>query len=257
MQRCVLLVLAMAAVVMLVGCGGGSGGGPTMYTYLSTHNLNPGSILRVDGAAEKVVLTRPSDSLTNLVLDGPTVTPPAVAADWCYFCDALDGNKIYRADSSTVYTHSTFVRDLAVGPGGALYFSESYGAGQDGKIYRFDAAGKASLYYTVSIARVGFFTGNFAFSPGGTLYVSNGAINGAGVWQCPLVGDATRVYKRTNDGNMLGFCFTNQNTFLFTDGTGTLRRATVNGTTADSVFVSPKGNQYEDVVVSSNLYPKS
>jgi len=254
MQRYGLLVLAIAAVVMLVGCGGG-GGGETTYTYLSTHNLSPGSVLRVDGAAETVVLTRPSDSLTNFALEGPTVTPPSVAADWCYFCDALDGNKIYRADSSTVYTHSTFVRDLAVGPGGALYFSESFGAGQDGNIYRFDAAGNASLYYTVSIARVGFFSGNFAFSPGGTLYISNGAVNSAGVWQCPLVGDATRVYQRTDNGNIVGFCFTDESTFLFTDGTGTLRRAAVNGVTADTVFVSPSGNQYQDVVVSPNLLP--
>jgi WD40 repeat protein len=254
MQRCVLLVLALVAVVMLAGCGG-SGGGTTSYIYLATQNLSPGKILRVDGAAEQVVLTNPSGHLTGFAFDGPTVTPPASAFDWCYFCNGVDGMQIYRADGSTVYTHTTFISDLAVGPDGALYFSESYGAGADGKIYRFNAAGVPSLFYTVALAQVHFFSGSFAFSPDGTLYISNGNTGNAGVWRCPLTGAPTEVYHRTDDGDVTGFCFTDDNTFLFTDLTDTLRRASINGTTASTVFVSPAGDEYRDVVVSSHLFP--
>ena len=123
MPRLMLVVAVVAGVVALAGCGGGGdSSGPARYTYLSADNLSPGAILRVDGAAERTVLTRPTDRLTGFVLGGPTVTAPALPPDWCYFCDALDGRTICRADSTIVYTHSTFLRDLAVGHDGALYF---------------------------------------------------------------------------------------------------------------------------------------
>lgn len=246
----------MVSVVMLVGCDSGGSLLPPNFTYLATYNLNPGKILRVDGATEQVVLTRPAGPLTSFVFDGPTVTPPPSAADWAYFCNAINGVKIYRADDSTVYTHTTYVRDLAVGPDGALYFSEASGAGGDGKIYRFDAAGTPSLFYTVSLAQVGgFFAGNFAFDPLGTLYISNGNIEGASLWQCPIPGAAARVFQRTDDGVIMGFCFPGVNTFLFTDLTPNLRQAFVGGTSFATVFVSPATNQYRDVLVNSHLFP--
>lgn len=264
MLRLVSAAVALVAVSILIGCGGGGGSpsAPLKYTYLSAHNLSPGAILRVAGATEEVVLTRPSDSLTNFVLGGPTVTAPALPADWCYFCDAIDDRTVRRADGTIVYTHSTFLRDLAVGHDGALYFSESSGAGADGKIWRFDAAGVPNLYYTVPLAKVGgFFAGNFAFSPDGTLYISNGNYGGAGLWRCPVgSGTPTRVFRRTDDGSFAGFCFPDDGTVLFTDFTNKLRRATVGGGTVQSafttVFTSPASNSYRDVVQSATLYPE-
>jgi len=68
-----------------------------------------------------------------------------------------------------VFTHTTYVRDVAFDPSGNLYFSESSGAGGEGKIYRLDlTTGTATLFYTVRLASVGgFWSGDFAYSPDG------------------------------------------------------------------------------------------
>jgi len=84
-----------------------------------------------------------------------------------------------------VFTHTTYVRDVAFDPSGNLYFSEAFGAGKDGKIYKFDpAAHAASLFYTVPLASVGgSWAGDFTFSPDGHLYLSTGNRVGGSVYR--------------------------------------------------------------------------
>jgi hypothetical protein len=103
----------------------------------------------------------------------------------------LSGNQfvIVRADKDgeeVFFTHSTYVRDLALDDRGNLYFSEASGAGRDGKVYRVvpdagAAPATAVLVCTVRLQDVGFWAGDFAFgrtADGGldtdTLYLSSG-----------------------------------------------------------------------------------
>lgn len=104
-----------------------------------------------------------------------------------YYVNANE-NKIYLAwhtatgwKETIVYTHSTYVRDIAWGPGRYvgkhyvpdLYFSEALGSAGNGKIYRL-VNGKAKLYYEVKLEDVGgFWAGDFTFA-NSTLYLSSG-----------------------------------------------------------------------------------
>ena len=77
-----------------------------------------------------------------------------------------------------IYTHNTYIRDIAFAfdENGELdlYFSESSGESENGKIYKIED-GKASLYYEVKLADVGgFWAGDFAFDDTNKLYLSSG-----------------------------------------------------------------------------------
>jgi hypothetical protein len=111
----------------------------------------------------------------------------------------LNGNRntIVRVDKggeTTVFTHATYVRDVALDNADDIYFSEASGAGNGGKIYRLRAdKGKpatAELVCTVPLANVRFWAGDFAFGrqAGGTvdpdtIYLSSGNLVGASVYR--------------------------------------------------------------------------
>jgi hypothetical protein len=109
-------------------------------------------------------------------------------------------NKLYVSDSnqfnlfavdsatgaaSTVFTHTTFLRDIAFDPAGNLYFSEATGAAADGRIYRLDlASGIATVFYNVVRSSIGgFWAGDFTFAPDGRLYISTGNVVGGRVYR--------------------------------------------------------------------------
>ena len=80
-----------------------------------------------------------------------------------YFVNANE-NKIFVKDLSisaspegVLYTHTTYVRDIAFNNEGALFFSEATGAAHNGKIWRLEDDGTISLYYTVSLPTVDGF----------------------------------------------------------------------------------------------------
>jgi hypothetical protein len=111
----------------------------------------------------------------------------AVSRDGRQFYLCRNRFAIVRADKvgeTTFFTHTTYVRDLALDDEDNVYFSEATGAGGDGKLYRVvPAAGaaKTDLVYTVRLADVGYWAGNFAFgrTAGGgldtdALYLSSG-----------------------------------------------------------------------------------
>jgi hypothetical protein len=102
----------------------------------------------------------------------------------------------------TFYTHTTYVRDIAIGPDGALYFSEACGACGDGKIWRLASdTTSASLYYTVALANVdGYWSGDFAFSREGTLYLSGGNIIPGKLYEVDVAANAvTKLYTDPNE----------------------------------------------------------
>lgn len=98
--------------------------------------------------------------------------------------------KLFAVNSATgaasdVFTHTTYLRDVAFDPAGNLYFSEATGAGADGKIYRLNlSSGTVTLFYNVLRSSVGgFWAGDFTFAPDGHLYISTGNVIGGRVYR--------------------------------------------------------------------------
>jgi len=121
-----------------------------------------------------------------------------------------------------IFSHTTYVRDLALDEDDNIYFSEASGAGAAGKIYRLvpatlEAAPRVELLYTVDPGKVsGYWGGNFAFGRNATgkvdtntLYLSSGAVPASiyriarnqGQWSAP-----TCVYSA--EGNIVSLVFT-------------------------------------------------
>jgi sugar lactone lactonase YvrE len=98
--------------------------------------------------------------------------------------------KLFAVNSATgaasdVFTHTTFLRDVAFDPAGNLYFSEATGAAADGKIYRLNlTSGTATVFYNVVRSSIGgFWAGDFTFAPDGHLYISTGNVVGGRVYR--------------------------------------------------------------------------
>jgi hypothetical protein len=114
-----------------------------------------------------------------------------------------------------LYHHTTYVRDVAFDAQGRLYFSEATGAGGNGRIYRLDDAG-ATLFYTVVLASVGgFWAGDFAFAPDGTLYLSTGNRLGASIFR--VVGGTPSVFYTDPAGSIKGFDFDAAGNIFYAD----------------------------------------
>ncbi len=134
--------------------------------------------------------------------------------------------KLFAVDStsgtaSPVYTHSTYLRDIAFDPSGNLYFSEATGAGADGKIYRLNlTAGTATVFYNVSRASVGgFWAGDFTFSPDGHLYISTGNVAGGRVYRVDNPAGASApvsVYSIAGE-SVTGIAFDRSGQFYYTN----------------------------------------
>jgi hypothetical protein len=121
-----------------------------------------------------------------------------------------------------IFTHTTYVRDLALDEDDNIYFSEASGAGSPGKIYRLvpatdKVAARVEVHYTVNPEKVsGYWGGNFAFGRNAkgkldtdTLYLCSGAVpayifritRNQGQWSAP-----TCVYSA--GGNIVSLVFT-------------------------------------------------
>ncbi|MCJ7444384.1 MAG: hypothetical protein MUO26_07640 [Methanotrichaceae archaeon] len=126
-----------------------------------------------------------------------------------YYVNAND-NKIYMSTLSpasgwtpeeAVYTNPTYIKDIAFAkdPDGnqRIFFSEATGSTSNGKIYWLDSTVTPVLYYEVPLEAVdGFWSGDFAFDDGGTLYLSSGNINPASIYRVEG-GSINRIYSDT------------------------------------------------------------
>ncbi len=183
--------------------------GPKTELYFCDAGEVPGSVYRRPTVGpETKIYTRPSGRIYAFLL-------APWDADKLYFVNANQFN-IYVKDlgpgappESIVHTHTTYVRDIEADPDGRMYFSEATGAGGDGRVYRLNPDGTASLHYTVALSRVdGFWSGNFCFDRDGMLYLSTGNQVGAGVYEVDVAADViTRLYTADPPASIKGLTF--------------------------------------------------
>ena len=149
--------------------------------YFTDARENPGRVYSsAASGSENIYFARPSGNIYTFAFH--PYEPGKL-----YYVNAND-NKIYlairaaggtwTATDQVAYTHSTYIRDLEYYPtasgGLEVYFSESRGAGGDGRIYLI-SGGAATTYYTVRLSDVdGFWAGDFIHDPDGNLYLSSG-----------------------------------------------------------------------------------
>lgn len=187
----VILCLALLGASLLVSSGG-IAQPSSVQIYFTDAKEDPGSIYRYAYSTTPsgpissiaIIYTRPRGQIYSFAFH------PGV--EKLYYVNANE-TKIYQAlrqpttgqwlDEEVVYTHNTYVRDIAffLGPPlhaeGVLrlYFSEACGACGNGRIYRIEGDGSITLFYEVRLADVdGSWAGDFAFGPDGTLYLSSG-----------------------------------------------------------------------------------
>ena len=166
--------------------------------YFSDCNENPGAVYEVR-AGKSELYRRPSGRVSAFAF-----------APWdpdrLFLLDA-NRNEIFQVDlggppaESLVYTHGTYVRDLAFDAAGALYFSEATGAGGNGRIWRIKPTGGASLFFTVLLSEIdGFWAGDFGFAPDGTLLLSAGNRVPASFYEADLAtGRLMRLYHSPSE----------------------------------------------------------
>ena len=185
--------------------------------YFADAGEVPGSVYRHKAGIDTKIYTKPSGRIYSFLF-----------APWdpdkLYFVNANE-YKIFLKDLSPgappatiVHTHSTYVRDIAIPDDGLIYFSEATGAGGDGKIYRLESGGTVTLYYTVKLSSVdGFWGGDFAFDPNGTLYLSTGNRVGASIYKVDVGADVvTKIY--TASGECIeGMTFSNDTLMYYAD----------------------------------------
>ena len=183
--------------------------------YLADAWTTPGAVYRLtDAGFLELYWSRRSGALSNFAFS---------PSEQLYFSDA-NGSNIYTVtpNGETVYYQAnSLVRDLAFDANGILYFSHATGSSGDGQIYRLSlgAAGPiAQLAYTVPLSVVGYWAGDFAFGPDGTLYISNGNHTNAAFYKWTATAGFQEIYRRSDDGSILGFFLDALGSIYFSDG---------------------------------------
>ena len=149
-----------------------------------------------------------------------TIYSIALWEEQLYFCSAND-RRIYfkklNEPERVVFTHNTYIRDIAVDPSGYLYFSVASGAGGDGRIYQLtppvNNLGPKDRFSISSTSRNrpvqvhlktvnGFWAGDFTFDEQGNLYLSTGNRSPAFIYKVPKekggqYGSPRRLYRDT------------------------------------------------------------
>ncbi len=204
---------------------------------------SPGRISRLDGGAVSTVYTRPSGQIHSLARAGDGSI---------YFCDA-NRNAVYHltwaGPPAIVYTHSTYVREVEIGPGGAVYFSEATGAGGDGIVYRLDGM-NATPFYRVRLSDVdGSWAGTFAFDGGGDLWLSSG--NQVPAYLYHVVGGTPQRVYTARDGAIMGFAFEPTGNLIYADHQSTIVRLVLPAFARQVVQVVPSAQWLSDVVLAA------
>lgn len=124
-------------------------------------------------------------------------------------------NLLTLGATASIYTHGTYLRDVAVDPvRHDIFFSEASGAGRDGTIFRLRDR-RAEPYRVVRLADVeGFWAGDFAFDPDGFLWLSSGNRAPANLYKVDG-GRTVRVFSSPRP--IKGFAFIDRDTVVYTD----------------------------------------
>ena len=244
--------------------------------YLATSNLSPGAVLYASAKGERVVYKRPGGPLTSFTIMS---SPPHENLRDLLFANGLKGNWVLGAEPEnterTVWQCPGCVREVVYDPGHSGYgalVSHAFGDARDGEI-RFPTNTLPTVY-TVRLATIGgTWGGNFALEGRQRLFIATSGAEGGKIWEChdyPLSGEtgAPTVYYSTS-GPILGFFFTDESTFYYTDGTSTVRKVSTvkrvvpalgdlgaslgakpkSTVKTEVAFVSPNGYKYTDVFV--------
>ncbi len=219
-----LLLLGLGLLLTLVWVWQGAAlpAGPTSPPdglYLADGNANPGAVYRLqsDGSLA-TYYTRPAGALSHFAFSPAGELFYLNASETSIYTVAPEGEQVY-------FTHDTYVKDLAFGPGGFLYFSDARGAGGDGHIWRLrPGANLPELFYTVPIASVGYWRGDFAFDGAGVLYLSSGNTSSAVLYRVddPNAGLPQAIYQQNEE--LDGFVRDGAGAFYFTTRIGGIYR---------------------------------
>ena len=168
-----------------------------------------------------------------------------------YFSNHNDRNLLVLTkdhQEKLVYTHSTYLRDVAFDRKGNLYFSESSGAGGDGKIFCL-AGNRADLAFTVRLKEVdGFWAGDFAFDKDGHLWLSSGNRVPANLY---MVKNNVPRQVFASAGSIAGFCFLQDGSLVFTDWRKTFYRLTVPGFVISEIGTLAQFQWLSDVALAA------
>lgn len=221
--------------------------------YLADANASPGAVYRLLGDGSLALYySRRSGDLTNFAFS------PVTEELFYSNANAFDVFK-WGPNGEFVYYHSnTYVRDLAFDANGGLYISHSSGAGGDGSILRLvqsPAGGLVEqLVYTVPLSQVGFWAGDFAFGPDGTLYISNGNQDGAALYHFSPAAGFQKVYRRLDNGSMTGFFLDAETTVYFSGASDAIFRLALPASRS-AIWPIPVGSNISDLNLIGRVGP--
>jgi hypothetical protein len=219
---------------------------PIPKIYFADGGRLPGEVYSYDPVthAETSIYTRPSGNLHSFLF-----------APWdssqLYFVNANE-YKIYRKSlvagggpEEVVYTHTTWVRDIAV-KDYVLYFSEASGGASDGGIWRAGAGGP-SLFYRVRLSEVDWWwNGHFTFDKGGTLYLSSGNTSPASLYRVDWATDT--VAKRFTDPEAItGMAFGDDGALYYANWATKIYRLDLGTMTKTTAYTGPTHQWMSDV----------
>jgi hypothetical protein len=212
--------------------------------YFADGRQSPGAVYSYNPVThvETGIYTRPSGNLYSFLF-----------APWdssqLYFVNANE-NRIYRKSlgggpEEVVHTHTTYVRSIAV-KDGILYFSEAFGAGSDGKIWRLGSGGTPILFYQVRLSDFGFWSGDFAFDKNGVLYLSNGNMTGASLYRVDIAANTvTKIF--TDPEPITGMAFGDDGYLYYANWGTKIYRLNLADKTKTTFYAGPTHQMISDV----------
>lgn len=180
-------------------------------------NLPP--FLLVDAKDQAGPVYRHDKSGTSIAFSWGKGTIYSIATDGhdrIVFSNHNDNNIYEYKDGrvQVIHTHSTYSRDVNFDQQGRLYFSESSGAGGNGRIYRL-WEGRVNLQLDVELNDVdGYWAGSFAFAPDNTIWLSSGNTRPAYLYE---VRQGRPQVRHVASNPITGFAFLDEDTIAYTD----------------------------------------
>lgn len=144
--------------------------------YFSDVTESPGSVYEFhkDTRRKTAIFTRAAGKLSGFAFApwDPDRLYFVAPKDHRIFEVSLDSDVLRE---KVIFTHTTYIRDIAFDSRKNLYFSEASGDRDDGKIWRIKRDGTAAHFYTVELSKVGgSWNGNFTIRPDNVPILSSG-----------------------------------------------------------------------------------
>ncbi|MCP4366312.1 MAG: hypothetical protein GY800_13595 [Planctomycetes bacterium] len=244
LRRLSLKIFLLPILVCFLLTSGLAMAAPAQVIFYTDWTLRPGHVFYLGGNTERSFFHAPKGSLYSVAF-----SPDGVL----YYCNAND-NKLFRWIGDKpylVYQHTTYIRDVAFDKLGRLYFSEASGAGADGTIYRMKEDGVLEKYLNVPLNKVdGYWSGDFAFSPNGDLYISSGNRIPAMIYKVDVRNNKFYEKYRKNSGAIAGFDFDVAGNIYYANWSKRIYKLDTSGPTwQESVVREDTGRYFANVTV--------